>query len=148
MHGTTCFGCGGSGVKYTKRGDAARVYLLSLRSKRADQFVVGELFHVDAGPFNSGGWCEIESISLVTGAEAYARGNRYTNGVENKISDSLNFKFKPGKINMSGHDGILPDRILRRACSADEKARTLALAVEYQNTLTKMGKVRKSKGGK
>ncbi len=40
MYGSVCFGCSGSGKKYTKRGYAALEYLKSLRCKPAREFKV------------------------------------------------------------------------------------------------------------
>jgi hypothetical protein len=42
MYGTTCFGCGGSGKALTKRGKAARAWLLAQRTVPAKAVKVGD----------------------------------------------------------------------------------------------------------
>ena len=49
MHGTTCFGCGGRGKVYTKRGRAAVAYLVKLRTKKVTDVKAGMFIKIDGG---------------------------------------------------------------------------------------------------
>jgi hypothetical protein len=42
MHGTTCFGCAGSGRRLTKRGKAAQAWLVAQQTKPASEVQVGD----------------------------------------------------------------------------------------------------------
>jgi len=134
MYGDTCFKCGGSGRIYTKRGKAAKDFLKMLRSKRADQFKIGELFYMESGPFSGGGFKRIQSISLVTAVDAQAKGNSYT-------VDTMDIQFVDG----GGYSGLIADSMHRRALTAEEKLATMQQALDYQDTLTKQGTVRKNR---
>jgi hypothetical protein len=138
MYGDTCFKCRGAGKVYTKRGQAAVDFLRTLRSKRADQFKTGELFYMESGPFNKGGFCQIESIRIVTAAEAQAAGNSY------KV-DTMNIRFT-AESKMGGFSGLAAGSMHRRALTAAEKSATMQQALDYQDTLTKQGTVRKNRG--
>ena len=137
MYGDVCFKCRGSGRVCTKRGQAAKDFLKTLRSKRANQFKVGELFYMESGPFSKGGFCEIESIQIVTAAEAQAKGNSYT-------VDTMDIHFTAAS-KMGGYSGLTADSMRRRALTAEEKAATMKQALDYQDTLTKQGTVRKNR---
>ena len=136
--GDTCFKCRGVGKVYTKRGQAAADFLKTLRRKRADQFKIGELFFMESGPCNSAQFCEIESISIVTATEAQAKGNSYT-------VDTMDIQFTAAS-KMGGYCGLTADSMHRRALTAEEKAATMKQALDYQDTLTKQGTVRKNRG--
>jgi len=127
MYGSVCFGCGGSGKKYTKRGAAALAYLKEIRSKRADQFTVGELFYVEPGPFNPGAFAIIDSIGIDSDGL-----------LDIKMS-------RAGKPFMS-YGRLRPDSLHRPGLTAEQKADTLKRALEYQDTLTKQGKPRREHG--
>lgn len=144
-HGTTCFKCGGSGKTYTKRGAAAAMYLKDLRSKLAGQFVVGDLFYMDSIPgFAKGGFSAVTAVEFVTGAQLHAAGQRsYTNGVEQPQQDQVRITTeKRGSWQGS------PNNRVRFGLTAQQKQDTLVAALDYQDTLTKQGKVRKAKGAK
>jgi hypothetical protein len=141
-YGTTCFKCRGRKVVYSKRGAAAADYLASLRKKRADQFQPGELIWVDGIPgFTKGKFYKVTGTRIKTAAEKAAAG--YASLVDGVMrpptKDSL-------VIDCDGY-GIetSPETMERKGCTAEEKAATLKQALEYQATLTKMGKPRKVK---
>jgi hypothetical protein len=92
------------------------------------------MFYMESGPFNKGGFYRIDSITLVTAAEAQAKGNSYT-------VDTMDIRFAIGS-NMGGYCGLQADSMHRRALTADEKAATMARALDYQDTLTKAGRPR------
>ena len=141
-HGTICFKCGGSGKVYTKRGAAAALYLKGLRSKLATSFLVGDLFYMEGTPgLSSGGFSKVTEVLHITGAELYAQGNRsYINGIEQPQRDQVRITTeKRGSWQGS------PDTQVRFALTAQQKLDTLAAALDYQETLTKQGKVSKRK---
>ena len=141
MYGTTCFKCRGRKRVYTKRGAAAALYLESLRKKPAREFQPGDLLYMEGIPgFTKSKFYKVLSLRLKTAAERYAEGARGAtiDGVEKQLHDSL-------EIEMEGYgwEGS-PDEMLRKGCTAEEKAATLKQALAYQATLTKMGKPRKA----
>ena len=125
MYGTTCFGCGGAGRKYTKRGQAAVDYFNSLRSKPLKDFVVGDFFYMDACFNIKGGWGKVTESAV----------------------DNLN----PGYWHISSERGGYagPENAVRKfGLGKAEKKALLEKAYDYQDSLTKQGTVSKSKGGK
>lgn len=136
MWGTICFRCKGKKITYTKRGAAAALYLESLRKKPASEFKVGELFYQEGLPgFYKGGFHTITSIRVHSAAEKVAKGFKsMTNGIEVPQRDSLILEAE----GTSWEGG--PECLIRKGCTAEEKAATFKQALEYQATLTKMGK--------
>lgn len=123
--GSTCFKCGGNGRVYTKKGAAAAAFLKGLRSKRADAFVVGELIFIEAGPMNKACFSKVLE----------------------SCKDALNAHLWWISTAAMGM-GVIPDSMQKMGLTAERKAETLKLALDYQDTLTKAGTVRKQKGGK
>ncbi len=121
-YGSTCFQCmvrphqPGSGVTYTKRGLAARQYMESLLSKRADEFEVGDLFRDTL----TGKWHRIEKI---------------------KREGETIYLCAPAL-----HWGCQADSVIRFGATAEQKTKARTKALEYQATLTKAGKPRKRRG--
>lgn len=137
-HGTKCFKCGGSGRTYTKRGYAAHLYLESLRSKRLADVVVGDKFWMAGSPVNRAQWVIVEEVS--TTIQRSRTGDGPWQDIEQIRLSGRGLKTKMP----AGYQGG-PESKLRIAQSAEGKASTLAAAVAYQGTLTKLGKPRKVK---
>lgn len=134
-HGSRCFKCNGHKAVYTKRGAAALKYLTELRSKRADQLVVGDIIRVDGMGLSRSGF------SAITEIKAYdsSRNSSFVNGVlVPQRTDCMTINTR-----LMGYDGIPPEQLFRVAQTEDQKAATLAQALEYQSTLTKSGTPRK-----
>lgn len=125
MHGDTCFGCGGRGWQYTKRGAAAAAFLADSLKKRADEFVVGDLLKVDAVPGFQGSY-----FATVIEVKTNEDG---TISIDTESKSGSKFRYA----------GAQPDQLLRPGRSNEEKAAARVAAVEYQATLTKQGKPRK-----
>lgn len=67
IDGTRCYGCGGKGTRYTKRGRAARDYWRWLLTTEARFIAAGERIWVDGGPFSRSGWKTVESVEARPG---------------------------------------------------------------------------------
>lgn len=126
MHGTRCYGCGGTGFVLTKRGAAAQAYLDAMRKKRAADFVAGDLVYESTVR-------KFYRITEVKVGNAKVLGYGY--------SGDGNYKqvvlIAGGLIILAG-----PDDMYRTGFDAETKAAQVAKALEYQSTLTANGKVK------
>lgn len=119
VDGSRCYGCNGTGVKYTKRGAAAHELYIKLLSKPASEIVAGEKIYCDG---IGAGWYVVKSAKVLD-------------------SGMVDFDFGQGKgLNGRRCNG---SEIIRYAHTNEEKAAKLAKALAYQETLTKTGKPRK-----
>jgi len=120
-YGTTCFRCRGRKVTYSKRGQAAAIYMENLRKKPANQFQPGDLLYVEGIPgFTKSKFYKVTSVWM-------------------RVAERVEFT-----IECDGYTyGTSPETMLRKGCTAEEKAETLKQALAYQATLTKQGKVAK-----
>lgn len=137
MYGTRCFKCGGGKVVYTKRGAAARKYLETLRCKPARELKVGD--RIKAGAVTMGGtpydqWVVIKAIT--TGVQT---GSSLIGG-EMVAYRREGLDIETDKVVLCCVD---PDAPIRFAQTNAQKAETLRLALDYQDTLTKAGTPRK-----
>lgn len=123
-----CFGCSGSGRKYTKRGAAAALFLEHLREVPIETLKVGETVRqssitMGGQPFDY--WAEVTAVAVV-GTEVHV--------------ETASKKFGPaGIVAAVGHK-------VRKGWGAEEKIAQLRAAVAYQATLTKLGKPRVVRG--
>lgn len=62
MDGDRCYGCGGSGFNLTKRGAAARKWLIEKRSVAARDLVVGQRIYFDM--FFSKFWADLTEVTV------------------------------------------------------------------------------------
>lgn len=140
-YGTTCFRCRGRKFTYTARGEAALRFLNALRSKPAREFVPGDLFWLEGVPgFTKSAFHKVTNVRVFTAAEKVEKGLRsWAGGVEIPQRDSLILESASMNYETDG------ETLLRKGCTAEEKAATLAQALEYQATLTKRGTVAKRK---
>lgn len=133
MYGTTCFRCHGKKQTLTKRGAVAQNYLTELRSKPASELKVGDRIFDNV----YGKWF---TITEVRPGDADRDGGVVING-----------QVVPSELIVvaNGHRWHTSAKAMFRvAQSKDELARTLKLALDFQDTLTKTGTVRKAKGKK
>ena len=135
IHGSRCFGCGGSGKAYTKRGREAARYLEALRSKPAADFQPGDLVRHEM--FTPGGSARIW-ITVVTVAPSSVR---LVSPGKPESTDNVTIEGtgKYGKVRMT----VPKDKLLRQGFDAETKQAQLAEAIAYQATLTVKGKVSK-----
>lgn len=128
IHGSRCYGCGGSGEKYTKRGAAAAAFLNALREVRADSIKPGDYVRVTG--INSAKWYYVESVEI---GEAKGQGCYRDDGLYQQVK--LNCK------DITCYEN--PDTMMRKAYSQEEKRAQFEKALAYQETLTKAGTPRK-----
>lgn len=122
VHGDVCYGCKGTGYNLTKRGQAAYGYLIGLRNIKASDVAVGDLVRFE--DITVSYFVRIESIHTMDTGLIQLRGKHR--------GFPLTFLY-------------LPTKLVRKGWSGEEKAAHLAMAIEYQSTLTKAGKVSKRK---
>lgn len=145
VRGGTCFKCGGAKEVRTKRGEAANNYLIALRSKRADALVPGDLVRESVGwnPSNSvTTFMTVASIEPLTMENA--TGWSIVDGQRTIPENHLKVELTHER-----HGGLGTtwpvDKMCRVACTAEFKAETLTKALDYQDTLTQSGTVKKSR---
>ena len=136
MHGSRCYGCGGSGKAYTRRGAEAQRFLEALRSKRADAFEAGDLMRYDV--FMPGGSARIfvTVVSVEPSDHIVIVGGKPSDTPSVTIH-ATHPKFGDVRVTTSA------DKLIRQGFDADTKRAQLAEAIAYQATLTVKGKVRK-----
>lgn len=128
-YGSTCFKCGGLGWVLTKRGRVANEYLRTLRSKPASALVAGDVILYEG--FTAGSLRVPSKWHTVTGVTPDAD--------------------RPGflKVECEGYgSSVSPDSMYRIRQTREALASTMAEAVAYQSTLTKLGTPRVRKGEK
>lgn len=134
MHGTTCFGCSGSGKQYTKRGRAAYLYLVELRKKPMEEVTFGDWVKMDGIPgFSRTTFFKVDTLES-TFAPAYSNHRSLV------VTGST---AKGERMSMSGPVGY-------KVALGFDKATKVAQyrkAVEFQATLTKAGTPRKRNSG-
>lgn len=67
MYGDTCFRCAGAGRTLTKRGAAAAAHLRTLRSKRPEEIVVGDVVQIPGGGPFPARWETVDEAWLARG---------------------------------------------------------------------------------
>lgn len=122
MHGTRCFGCGGSGIRYTKRGRATKAFFEAKLRVPVSELKVGDLMWYDDFFAGKAYFAKIVSIEPDT-----LNAGRVIVTTEHKDG-------KKGGL----HCG--PEHVVRKGWSAEVKAAALAEAKAYGETLGKNGK--------
>jgi len=129
VHGTVCYGCGGSGYGLTRRGTAAQAYLDSLRKVRADSLKVGDFVYADS-VFAKAAFKRITNIIV---GRAKDQGCYCNDGEYTQI-----------KIECDGYTTYHhPEDLVRKGFTKEEKIQHREAALAYQATLTKTGQPRK-----
>jgi hypothetical protein len=136
MHGTMCYGCSGSGIKYTKRGAEARRFYDESLTVPASELKVG------MGIRENSGWKNFALIQAIDTGTDYELGQRhitsYSLGEAGKrqmiLADTGRSKAK-----------FLPDYRVRVMHTDAEKKVKIQAALEYQATLNANGTVSKRK---
>jgi len=134
MYGTTCFQCQGKRNVFTKRGTEASRYLTELRSRKASELKIGDVIQYKG--LQKAVWVTITKIESYDNSNSHS----YVNGVEIPQRTDL-LSISTSFVRLSG---IAPEDMIRVRQTEEQSKETLKLALEYQNTLTKAGTVRKS----
>lgn len=123
--GDVCYGCGGRGWRYTKRGQAAAHYLDLLRSVPASTLAVGDLIRVDSVTYGGSPYSYFARVVALSWDD---QGHIHisTGGTEHSVL-------------ITG-----PEMRIRKGWSGEEKRSQLQKAIDYQATLTMKGIPRKS----
>ncbi len=116
-YGTRCFKCGGKRWTYTKRGQAARSYYEELCTINGLDLKIGDIVAYTDVTFGGDVYGNTATVNAIK------NGDILTDKVT--FSNALSSKF-------------------RLILSGETKQQKLEQAVEYQRTLTKQGKLRKS----
>lgn len=130
MYGDTCFKCHGKGKVYTKRGLLAKLYYDRLASKPAGELKVGDVIWNDPGPFTKGGWSTILDIKRDT-TECQSNGSGWY-----CVLGGLTIETKG-----ISHGGVLSTTMMRVRQTPEQVAAKMELAISYQRSLTKSGKI-------
>ena len=133
MYGTTCFKCRGAKRIYTKRGAAARKFFDDSCMVKASEVKVGDLLLCESYGTKSG-------FQMVT-AVGNDDGCRWLDKETNEWKPYYTIECAKYSYRLN----TFPDSMVRLGQNAEDKAAKLQAAYEYQTTLTKLGKPRKSK---
>lgn len=142
--GGVCFKCHGHGYVLTKRGVEAERYLKELRSLPARDLKVGQSIRVESITMSGASFTYFAPITAITSITA-------ENATVHAIVDGQEQPCGVGSLRIETHSEKFgahvfeaePDKLVRVAQTAEQKAETLVKALAYQDTLTKQGKVRK-----
>jgi hypothetical protein len=127
IDGTRCFGCGGTGWRYTKRGSAARQWWQnSFFMIKASDVTIGMRINSSGMKFT------VVEISAPLDAPAYSNHGAITL----TSADRGNGR---GTLGVQCH----PDTLVQLIPSDADRIASLQAAKAYQETLTKAGTVRK-----
>lgn len=123
MHGDRCYGCGGSGYKLTKRGQAAQNYLNGLRNRPASEIKVGDTILYEDFIANKSAFVRVVSINE----------DQYNPNQGRIVFNTIGKNGKAYVINS------FENSLIRVGFSAEQKAAQVKEALAYQDTLTKAG---------
>jgi hypothetical protein len=141
-----CLGCQGIGYRMTKRGAKANAYLIRLRSKPVEELTVGMLVREVFGGLNS-----VRAFGRVVSVERVTEANATSWSV---LPDGTKKYFDGYRVELHNEKlgGLItyvePGKLMRVGQTAEEKIATAKQALDYQDTLTKTGAVRKVRAGK
>lgn len=130
MYGDTCFKCRGRGKVLTKRGLLAKLYYERMASKPAGELTVGEVIWNEPGPFSKGGWTTVLEITRDT-TERQSNGSGWYCQI-----DALTITTKA-----ISYSGVSRDSLMRVRQTPEQVAAKMSLAMAYQFSLTKSGKL-------
>lgn len=126
IDGSRCYGCQGSGVKYTKRGAAARTWWKAQTELRADQVTVGMVV-------SGMGYSKF----LVKTIEPQEQ--KFKSGTDTEWRTEMWLSIQSGTHGMT----VPPNYKLVQILKGAEAQELLQRAKAYQETLTQAGTVRK-----
>ena len=140
-YGTTCFKCHGNKTVLSKRGAAASAYLTKLCTKLASELVIGDRIASDRMTDGGSLYACIATVTAIESTNDSQSGTT-KDGVTTWTTHKM--------IAVTSNNSKYGDMTL--VCSLDSPFRVysidnnekIALAVAYQNTLTKQGKPRKN----
>lgn len=126
MHGDRCYGCGGTGIRLSKRGAAAKAYYHGLITKKLSDIKIGDQILTFIGLSAGRYW------QIVTAIE-----QDELNKGQNRVNVHLKRK---GETQVYG---MFNDSEVLSVSGKEEQEKARQAAFDYQSTLTKAGKPRK-----
>lgn len=123
ISGSTCFGCGGSGIRLTRRGSAAAAFFRASQEKHLSEVRVGMFVWDDTMGYKA----RFLLVEAIEPSQAYY--------IVNDIKRPLtNIKTRRGTF------AIASDGVVRCIADEDERQALIAAALAYQATLGTNGK--------
>lgn len=126
VNGSTCFGCGGSGVRYTKRGEAASKFFAAAALVPLSALKVGDVIQINT---LTAGLAPLSYYAPVV-------------AIEQRDGWPVTVWTESDAFGRYGFTGRTNGQARRRLAGA-EREEALAAALAYQETLTKAGTPRK-----
>lgn len=123
MDGDRCYGCGGTGVKLTKRGAAARAFYVASQQMAVADLKVGMCLWDDM----FGKRAQFLPILSIAPSESYTEYNGERSYYTNITTRRCTL-------------GVLSGSTVRAVRDEEQRQAQLAAALAYQATLTKTGK--------
>jgi hypothetical protein len=134
IHGDVCYGCGGKGIRRTKRGEAAFLHYRDLCTKDAADVVVGDC---------------IDCCGRVGKVEEIEAGEQSGESLRDGVMVPYCYPTVTFHCNNGGTTVLLTGQDNERRIvthpNGDDKLALLAAAYDYQETLTAAGKPAKRK---
>lgn len=131
MNGSTCFGCKGTGIRYTKRGGAAKDFLIASQRKPVSEVKPGMYVWDDMVGKRAAG-LPILAIGQSTSAQVLPDGT---------LVPYVEITTRRGGF------CVFATSTVRCVANQEEQDALMAAALEYQSTLGKNGKPMKKKSG-
>lgn len=128
VNGSTCFGCGGSGVTLTKRGSAARHFYLESLVKPVAAIAVGDFVFSSVTFGGRDVWCRVDAINAPDAAKW---------GSSNGIPFGTLELSRKGK---KASHGYIAETTFRSVKNEAERVAKMDAALAYQATLGANGK--------
>lgn len=136
--GGVCFGCGGKGFRFTKRGEAANNFFNESLKVTAGSLQVGDLIRCE--DFFRG---KVWFAPIVEIGELRFVGKSLQQDGSWKDFFGFDITTEDEKHGRNGIGGATAEYLIRKAWSAEAKAEKLAAALAYQASMTKTGSKRR-----
>ena len=145
-HGSVCFDCHGTGTVYTKRGAAAAAFYRASLEKVATDIVVGDVILLrgfSCGSFaQASQWVKVVSVSRDS-SSAWSTAPDGTRTYHEQVLLACEQVKDPSKKSSLGLNLTSRERV---AQSKEQVRVKREAALDYQDTLTKQGTPRASRG--
>lgn len=136
INGGRCFKCGGTGFTFTKRGHAAYVLWIESRKKLVADVEIGDTILIEGVPgFQASFWGKVEKVE-----RGFVSAWRMLEDGTKVPIESVKFTFAGNDKSYSLSNGI---KVIVRSKTNEERDGKVTKALEFQESLTKMGKPRK-----
>jgi len=141
MHGSTCFGCGGNGLMLTKRGKVAQAWFNKRKKKPAGEIKVGERIVIEGTPGFSRS--EVVIVEFVGWSE---EGGKWLDPKTGEWKCHFWVRGKGAKSGQRNGIGCSPEFEIKMHIWGEALTALKLEGLAFQETLTKAGTVRKTKG--